>query len=170
MRRLPWGRQVAVARAVVLLAPAAFLGLVHGAGGQLSPGWLLVAGLGIACARSPDTAVPLASWALLGVVWVIAVTGFSWLAVPAALVGLAAHAATAFVAGAPPDAAVDRTLGLLWLRRLATVSAATAVVAVLARSLSTWSIPGSSVLTAITLTGVGGWLLVLGRGDPSPDP
>ena len=114
--------------------------------------------------------MPLASWSLLGMVWVIAVTDFSWLVVPAALVALAAHAATAFIAAAPPDAAVDRALGLLWLRRVGTVSAATVLVALLARLLSAWSIPGSSVLTAITLAGVGAWLLVVGRGDPSPDP
>jgi len=164
---LPWGRQVAVARGVVVVTPVAFIALAHGAGGRLSPGWLVVAAIGVACARWPDTSVPLVSWTLLGAVWFVAVPDFSWLVLPAALVGLGAHAATAFVAGAPPDAAVDATLGLLWVRRLATVSAAVVLVAVLARVLSAWDLPGSMVLTAITLAGVGVWLLVVGRGDPS---
>ena len=169
MRRLPWGRQVAVARAVVLLAPAAFLGLDLLAGGRLPRSWLLLAVLGIACARRPDSTVPLAAWGLLGAVWALTVESFSWFAVPAALVVLAAHSASAFVAGAPADAAVDRALGLLWLRRLALVAFATALVAAAGALLSTRSIPGSAVLTAVALGAVGAWLLVLGRSDPSPD-
>jgi hypothetical protein len=168
--RPAWGLQITVARTVVVLAPGAFLGIAHLAGGRLSPAWLLVAGLGLACARWPDTDVPLGGSAVLGIAWIVAVPGFSWLALPASFVGLAGHCACAFVAGAPDDAAVDRTLARLWAWRLAIVAAVTCVVAVLGCVVSVASPAGSVVFTALTLVAIGGWVLVQNRlAGPGPD-
>lgn len=168
--RPAWGRQVTLARTVVVLAPGAFLGMAHLAGGRLSPGWLLVAAVGLASARWPDSDVPLGCSALLGIAWLVAVPEFSWLVLPASFIGLAGHCACAFVAGAPDDAAVDRTLGRLWALRLGIVAAVTTGVAVLGYRVSAASRPGSVVFTALTLVAIGGWVLVQSRpADPGPD-
>ena len=114
--RRPRSGQLAIAYAVILLGPAAYLALLAATGSGLSTGWLALALVGLALVRSPDSVLPTLVWLALGALWCM-VADTHWLVLPAAAVALLSHLATAYVVGAPPDATVDRALAGLWAGR-----------------------------------------------------
>jgi hypothetical protein len=162
--RWPWGRHVVLARAVAGLAPMAFLLIVSVAGTSPLPAPSLLVGGSAAAVlvlRYPDSVVPTFVWGALGAVWLVEVGQLTWWATLAAAVTLLGHCATAFVAGAPPDAAVDRALAGLWAERVAGALAVTAGVAGCVTLVSALRLDGSIPLTVTALLGVTGWVALI---------
>jgi hypothetical protein len=145
--------------AVVALAPVAFLAAMLFAGAEFS-WWLLVftplAAVGLARPESPGLLV---LWALLLVVWVIAVPGpFTWWSVPAALAIAGSHTALILLAGRPAsgDLAADT-----WSRvrsRLGVVAGIVVGVAVLAQLVRSIGVRGQLALAVIALVALSLWL------------
>jgi hypothetical protein len=161
--RRPRSGQLAIAYAVILLGPAAYLALLAATGSGLSTGWLALALVGLALVRSPDSVLPTLVWLALGALWCM-VADTHWLVLPAAAVALLSHLATAYVVGAPPDATVDRALAGLWAGRTVVVLAITVGVWALGTWVSGRQLAGSVALTTSVLFGICGWALsVRGR-------
>lgn len=167
----PWSPTVTVARAILLLGPTAYLLVLAQGGPERS--WLSLGVLGLALNRWPDGPLPVVCWSLLLWLWLLVGPSGPWWALLAAAVALTVHAATAFVAGAPDDAAVARpTLGR-WAARWVVAMAVTALVAASSQALGALGWAGSAWLTATALVGLGAGLLVLrsaqSPGWPGPD-
>ncbi len=163
--RRPRSNQMRVAYAVILLGPAAYLALLAATASGLSMGWVALALVGLVLVRSPDSVLSTLVWLTLGALWSM-VTEPHWLVLPAAAVALLSHLATAYVAGAPPDATVDRALAGVWAGRTIVVLAITAGVWALGTVLSGRELAGSVALTTSVLVGMCGWALsVRGRAQ-----
>lgn len=158
------GGPAAVATATAVLAPGLVLLLVHVGTGLLSTGWILLAAVaGWASVRWADTVVPLLGWLSLLALWALAAPQPAWLAVPAAVVLLLGHSATAWLAGAPDDVRAEPALRRRWVGRLVAVAAVTVAVGALAPVAARLAAGGSVVLTTVVLVALAGWLRLVSR-------
>lgn len=161
-QRWRWSPAVTLARAVALLAPTAYLLLL--VRGGLDPGWVLLGLLGLAVNRWPDGPGPLAVWSTLVALWWVAGPADVWSTLPAAIVLLLAHAATAFIAGAPDDAAAGPVARRRWSLRLLAVAGLTSLVALAVAGVGAWGRPGTVWVSCAALLGLTGLLLLLRSG------
>ncbi|MEI2732796.1 MAG: hypothetical protein V9G08_12505 [Dermatophilaceae bacterium] len=149
--RAPWLRPGWPARVVVALAPVVFLWSAALAGASVGWSWYAV---GLAAAVLPayaDTDGPLLVWAVLGVLWVVGTSGFSWWVLPAAVAALSAHSATAYLAAAPPNLRVPPGLRRLWIGRFGVVVLLTCATAVATQVVGAMMPVGSTALTVLVL-------------------
>ena len=159
-------------RLVVAIAPLLVLVLAHAAGAAWStPIAVVVLLLSLAAAVEPDSHVALVVLAVLGWFWAarVADPASVW-SLPAACTVLVFHGTAALSATAPPAATLPRVTLVRWLRRVLAVSAATALLWLLARLAVAAHPAGDAVLTAAALSVMALVALALRRIDRASSP
>lgn len=145
------------------LCPLAFVAVTSAAGGHVGPalGAVLVV-LTVVTFAMPDSHAGLALLGAMVWAWAVSVPeALSWWTLAAALLLLAVHLALLLTGYGPPELVLETALLRLWGARAAVLAAATALVWVAARVLTTLDLPPHALLTAVALAVLLGWLVGL---------
>lgn len=151
----------ALALAVVtMLGPLGFVACAEAAGDVPWWVWAAVAVAGFLLVEQVDRLTQTGFWLGLLVLWLLAVHGPTWWAVPAGACALVAHTAAALLAGLPDQVRIRRTLAVRYAVRLALVAAAGAVVAAAVEIARRHGLGGSAAYGGVALVLLAGlvWL------------
>lgn len=128
-----WSRALgphALALAVLtVLGPLGFVACAATAGHVAWWVWVAVAVAAFLLVEHVDRLVQTGFWLVLLVLWLVAVRGPTWWAVPAGACALIAHTTAALLAGLPDQARIGRVLAWRYAVRIALLVAASTVVA-----------------------------------------